>query len=54
MGKHFNLVMGILLFFGFTWDIEHQRSVATWFILLASILNIMVYFAEYIIEKINK
>lgn len=52
--KYFNLLFGALFFFAFAYDMEHTRSMFTWGWLFLSILNLAMFFSEYIIDKIKE
>jgi len=52
--KYISLIIGILLFIGFGWTMEHQRDFSAWFLLLISILNLLAFAIDEVTDKIKK
>ena len=52
--KYISLIIGILLFIGFGWSMEHDRDVFTWWLLLISILNLLAFAIDEVTDKIKK
>ena len=52
--KYIGLILGILLFISFGWEMEHNRTLFTWFVLLISILNLLSFAIDEIVDRIKK
>lgn len=52
--KYIGLIIGILFFVCFAWDVEHNRTFFTWLILLLSILNLLSFAIDEIVDRIKK
>lgn len=48
----FNLLLFIVFFILFAWDMEHTRSFATWIYLLVAIINFAIVFIFWTAEII--
>lgn len=52
--KHANLIIGIILFYVFVWDMETNSKPGAWFALLISILNLLFFTIDEITDRIKK
>ena len=52
MRIHFNLIVGIITFLLFAWDMEHTHNVLSWIYLLIAILNLGYVIAYWTAELV--
>lgn len=51
--NYFNIIMSVIYFYAFAYDMENHRSMWTWGWLFIAIINLGFFFANLIVDRLK-